>query len=211
MTSESPSAESSCAADAAPTAAPPRKVVFLDVDGVLHPLSADSFFHAPCMAAMRAIVGQSGAAIVLSSSWQAHPACRAQVDVALRANGLPPCADCTRSHGGRTASGARGRADEIREWVAAHRERCAGGWVALDDLDLSPHLPADAFVHTEAEAGLTEADARRAVELLGGPDATLPPLPSPPRSGTGFNVIVTRGEIQRELMRSAMANAMARV
>ena len=32
------------------------KAVFLDVDGVLHPFSATSFFHAPCMRALRTII-----------------------------------------------------------------------------------------------------------------------------------------------------------
>ena len=76
--------------------------------------------------------------------------------------------------------------------------------MALDDMELQPHLPAGSCVRTEAESGLTEEDARHAVRLLGGPDPSLPPLPDAPKSPGAFNVLVTRGEMQREMMRAAL-------
>ena len=182
------------------------KAVFLDVDGVLHPLGAASFFHAPCMSALRSIVEQTGAALVLSSSWQSSRQSAELVDAALRMNGLPPCVDQTvapDARGRASPSGEEaGRADEIRRYVEAHPERCAGGWVAVDDTDLNL---AGHFVRTDASSGLTPADADAAIRVLGGPDARAPPLPPPPPKPGGFNVLVTRGEVQREMMRAALA------
>ena len=181
-----------------------RRVLFLDVDGVLHPFSSTSFFHAPCMSALRQIVQQTGAAIVLSSSWQGTPAALAQVNAALERNGIPVCIDTTVSNG-RAATLPANRAGEIKSWVEAHAQQCLGGYVVVDDMDLHAFLPPGTFVRTEDEVGLTEADAMRAIQLLGGPDKSLPPLPPPPRKPGGFNVLVTRGEMQREMMRAAMA------
>ncbi len=161
-------------------------------------------FHAPCMQALRTIVQQTGAHIVLSSSWQSIPSTYAQVNAALERNGLPTCVDKTVG-GGPTRAGESARAHEIAAWVAANPASCAAGYVAIDDLDLAPHLARGTFVRTEAESGLTEADAMRAIDLLGGPDPSVAPLPPPPHKPGGFNVVVTRGEVQRDMMRAAMA------
>ena len=185
------------------------KVVFLDVDGVLHPFEANSLFHAPCMSALRNIISQTGAAIVLSSSWQGTPTHMAQVNAALEANGIPHCVGNTVKPNAagcsRTGAGEAARASEILEWVATNPALCAGGWVALDDLDLRTALPSNRFVRTNAADGLVDRDARAAVELLGGPiaGATLQsPLPSKPG---GFNCLVTRGEMQRDAIRAALS------
>lgn len=155
------------------------------------------------MTALRKIIEQTGAKIVCSSSWRTTSASLATLNSALAQNGLPICVDKTAvSHNG---TPERCRAEEIRAWVAQNHWRCADGWVALDDMDLRERLPASSFVRTRAEAGLTDYDATAAVNKLGGPDPSLPPLPPPPRGGSGFNVIVTRGEMQRDAMRAAMA------
>ena len=168
-----------------------KRTLFLDVDGVLHPFSATSFFHAPCMSALRQVVQQTGASIVLSSSWQATPTSLGTVNAALQANGIPPCVSTTvepsATGRSRPATSENGRAKEILAWVAAHPDACSGGWVAVDDMGLACRLPTDNFV------------------LLGGPDASVPPLPPPPSKPGGFNSIVTRGEMQRDMMRAAMA------
>ena len=182
----------------------PSKVIFLDVDGVLHPFTANSFFQANCLAALRRIVGETGAAIVLSSSWQSSEASLAMVNRALRTNGLPTVVDKTLPSGA-TATSEEGRAREIARWVETHADQCSGGWVVLDDMDVQPHLPAGHVVRTRAESGLTDRDAELAVELLGGPDKSLPPLPSPPKKPGALNVSVTRGERDRDMMRAAMA------
>ena len=149
-----------------------RKVILLDVDGVLHPFSSASPFTAPCMAALRSIVEQTGAAIVLSSSWQGLPSTVAKVNAALETHGLPRVSAQTvcPNEAGYAATGAdaRSRASEIIRWVEANADQCTGGWVAIDDMHLQRLLPGGNFVRTEAELGLTEANAWSAVMMLGG-------------------------------------------
>ena len=141
---------------------------------------------------------------VVCGKWGRSPAALAQVNAALERNGIPVCIDTTVSNG-RAATLPANRAGEIKSWVEAHAQQCSGGYVVVDDMDLHAFLPPGTFVRTEDEVGLTEADAMRAIQLLGGPDKSLPPLPPPPRKPGGFNVLVTRGEMQREMMRAAMA------
>eukprot|EP00966_Prymnesium_polylepis_P053820 1243910-Prymnesium_polylepis.1 len=180
-----------------------NKVVFLDIDGVLHPVSAAHCFHDSCMGALRTIVEPTGASIVLSSSWQVTPALRAHADAALQASGIPSCIGQTVHPTGdgevaRVGSGNDFRVAEIWRWMVAHPTECRDGWVALDDLDLN--LPSQNFVRTSAERGLTDADAQKAVRLLGGPDHSVPKLP-PPRARAGEPL--TKGEVLRAMINGA--------
>eukprot|EP00966_Prymnesium_polylepis_P163056 3768536-Prymnesium_polylepis.1 len=163
------------------------------------------------MTALRSVVGQTGASIILSSSWQGTPGSRAQVDAALQANGIPCCIGQTvepnAAGAARVGTGEETCASEIKRWAVKHPEQCSGGWVAIDDLDLTRFLPPKSFVRTQAEEGLTQDGAKCAVESLGGPDTSLPPLPPPPQKPGGFNILVTRGEMQRDMIRAAMAGA----
>ena len=129
----------------------------------------------------------------------------AMVNSALIQNGIPQCVGKTVASGAPSGEDD-GRAREITTFVANHPELCARGWVALDDMALGALLPPGKFVRTEPEAGLTAANATKAIELLGGPDASAPPLPPIPSKPGGFNVLVTRGEMQRDAMRAAMAD-----
>jgi len=160
------------------------RIIFLDVDGVLHPTHGQLFFVAKSMQCLRQIVEQTGAAIVLSSFWQATPAGRMQVNEALKRWGLPPVIAYT--VGSTPGSGNMRRALEIAAWVKKQPQLCTRGWVALDDLDLTivggppaflPILPPGHFVRTNDAVGLTPASVAAAVKLLGGPDASVPPLP----------------------------------
>lgn len=138
---------------------------------------------------------------MLSSSWQSVPTGCAQVNALLEEHGIPACVGQTVENGS-TGLGAQRRATEISQWVAAHEKLCSGGWVALDDMDLGRFLPASNFVRTEAEVGLTDEHAQRAIELLGGPDATLPSPLSAPKKPSGFKFLITRDELQREMLRA---------
>jgi len=120
------------------------RIIFLDVDGVLHPTTNANFFLPRSMMSLRQIVEQTGAAIVLSSFWQATPAGRQQVNEALRNWGIPAFIACTVTAGD-PGSGPMRRAMEIASWVKAFPHLCARGWVALDDLDLRQIGPPPAF------------------------------------------------------------------
>lgn len=79
----------------APIKCPP--VVFLDVDGVLHPLivhmrdgklNADHCFKRSCMLLLKRIVEESGAELVLSSSWRQFDGAREKLSKALSEHGM---------------------------------------------------------------------------------------------------------------------------
>ena len=157
-------------------------VVFLDVDGVLHPARpgrrAGGRFRPGPMAALGRLLegasasGSAPAEVVLSSSWRLSEAGVRAVDEALAAAGLPPSA-------GRTpisrACGARPR--ELLAWLDEHPPRRA--FVALDDIDLPRAARRGRerarlqgrCVKTDPDVGLTEGDAEAALRILGrGPE-----------------------------------------
>jgi hypothetical protein len=146
-TAASAASASVAAGAAASSSAQPSlngRIIFLDVDGVLHPTTNAHFFLPRSMMSLRQIVEQTGAAIVLSSFWQATPAGRQQVNEALRNWGIPAFIACTVTAGD-PGSGPMRRAMEIASWVKAFPHLCARGWVALDDLDLRQIGPPPAF------------------------------------------------------------------
>ena len=146
-TAAASAASASVAGAAASSSAQPSlngRIIFLDVDGVLHPTTNAHFFLPRSMMSLRQIVEQTGAAIVLSSFWQATPAGRQQVNEALRNWGIPAFIACTVTAGD-PGSGPMRRAMEIASWVKAFPHLCARGWVALDDLDLRQIGPPPAF------------------------------------------------------------------
>ena len=119
-------------------------VVFLDVDGVLHPLNERGFpllaelsdliarneegektpevrsrvcdgeFHTPCMQALQQLHASTQAHFVLSSTWRQAANDVAAVNEQLRKWDLPQLIGCT----GRDKGGSR--AAEIAAWLADH-------------------------------------------------------------------------------------------
>ena len=153
-----------------------RAVVFLDVDGVLHPARPGrrkgARFRPEAMEALGTVL-RGGAAVVLSSSWRLSEAGVSAVDAALVAAGLPPSA-------GRTPVSRRcgARPREILSWLDAHPP--ARAWVALDDIDLPRAArPGEErgrlrgrCVTTDPRTGLRPEDAEKALRILGrGPEA----------------------------------------
>jgi hypothetical protein len=139
-----------------------RKVVFLDVDGVLHPFAGSEHFVPSAMRALAELIAATGASIVLSSSWQATPEMMGLVDAEFARYAIAACA-------GRTVPGAppsttvAGRVREIQRWLAVHPD-AVDSWVALDDLALD--ALGERFVQTDAETGLTSELASVAARIL---------------------------------------------
>eukprot|EP00747_Dinoflagellata_sp_TGD_P183740 gnl/TRDRNA2_/TRDRNA2_38850_c0_seq1.p1 gnl/TRDRNA2_/TRDRNA2_38850_c0~~gnl/TRDRNA2_/TRDRNA2_38850_c0_seq1.p1 ORF type:complete len:190 (-),score=45.39 gnl/TRDRNA2_/TRDRNA2_38850_c0_seq1:111-632(-) len=152
-----------------------RRLLFLDVDGVLHPnnqaaalsrgLAAvdDCCFVPSCMEQLHRVVAQTGAEIVLSSDWRRFDTSRAVLTDALAKYGM---------HFERWTSVADkegGRADQILEFV---QKDGADRFAVLDDLDIITHesmmmqIVRASFVRTDGDVGLTEADADKAIEIL---------------------------------------------
>ena len=137
-----------------------RRVIFLDIDGVLAPIRQwDRYgdLEPACIQVLNDIVGGAGADVVVSSTWR-YGKTVAELQEMLDAAGF------TGSVVDKTPVGASGadRGDEIAAWLAEH---VVGGYVIIDDHvnvgRLRSHL-----VLTQPAHGLQPADAPRAVALL---------------------------------------------
>lgn len=131
------------------------RVVFLDFDGVLStPATRFAWADGPCVAALNRITQATGAEIVVTSS---HRSTVHGARVLLAGWGATGTV--------RDVSPRCGvRSNEIRTWLAYNP---VNAFVILDDWDLGDNL-APHLVRTSPQAGLTEADADRAIAILTG-------------------------------------------
>lgn len=151
------------------------RIVFLDVDGVLHPadtpslvsgaeascVASEDLFLESCMQRLRRIALESGAAIVLSSSWRLEPEGLREVARRLGQWGMQ-IYDATPLD---SSMGSLSRAEEIVCWLREHRENVKA-FVVLDDLDLTDSLGPSACVVVDGSAGLAEGDVEAALKVL---------------------------------------------
>eukprot|EP00930_Biecheleria_cincta_P072539 TRINITY_DN5991_c0_g1_i2.p1 TRINITY_DN5991_c0_g1~~TRINITY_DN5991_c0_g1_i2.p1 ORF type:complete len:309 (-),score=64.00 TRINITY_DN5991_c0_g1_i2:62-988(-) len=152
-----------------PANAGQRCGVFLDVDGVLHPLGIgagdeDSFCRLPLL---QQILAATGAGVVLSSSWRLDREGIQEVNDRMRETGLKELVDLTPAP--KAPLNEIGNRDiDIQKWVAKHAEEVGWGerWLTLDDLDLTASLGEAHVVTTDGEVGLTPAKASEAIEKL---------------------------------------------
>eukprot|EP00931_Biecheleriopsis_adriatica_P088825 TRINITY_DN63059_c0_g1_i1.p1 TRINITY_DN63059_c0_g1~~TRINITY_DN63059_c0_g1_i1.p1 ORF type:complete len:357 (-),score=54.86 TRINITY_DN63059_c0_g1_i1:13-1083(-) len=145
----------------------PAIVLFLDVDGVLHPSSRREVFASSCMHAFEQIVRGCNATVVLSSDWRLKPQAQSAVDYALRKYGLAGIRDRTPDLSSVTSR----REDEILDWLCRHPE--VQHWLAIDDANLapatSPHrsIMRRHFLKVDPKTGLQRcADVDKALRLL---------------------------------------------
>ena len=145
-----------------------RRVIFLDIDGVLAPIRRwDRYgdLDPACVDVLNEIVARAGAEIVVSSTWR-YGKTAAELQQLLAAAGFA----------GRvvdiTPTGAPGatRGDEISAWLAEHE---VSGYAIIDDhVDvgvLRTHL-----VQTRPAHGLSSADAARVIATLMRPLSAAP-------------------------------------
>ena len=145
----------------------PRRVIFLDIDGVLAPIRRwDRYgdLDPKCIQVLNDIVASCGADVVVSSTWR-HGKTVSELQQMLDADGFAGCVlDKTPSD----IPGA-GRGEEITAWLAEH---AVGGYVIIDDHadmgELRTHL-----VLTHPAHGLQPADAPRAITMLMRPGQTI--------------------------------------
>lgn len=149
------------------------KVIFLDVDGVLAPHGMRGLCGVR-IALLAAVVRQTGAEVVLSSTWR-YPHCREQRmrlrrelwkhGVQLR--GMLPILDVPVGAGGLVQASTRG--EEIRAWLAEwERHLNVERYVILDD-DPNDEMGdlKDCLVKCDGWAGLTKREAEEMVRRLG--------------------------------------------
>ena len=155
--------------DRGPASVDGRRVIFLDIDGVLAPIRQwDRYgdLEPACVEVLNEIVRSTGAEVVVSSTWR-YGKTVAELQAMLDAAGFR----------GRvldkTPVGEPGsyRGDEIAAWLAEHP---VGGYVIIDDHvdmgDLRAHL-----VLTHPGRGLQPADVTRALAVLQRPPNGHPP------------------------------------
>jgi hypothetical protein len=158
------------------------KLIFLDIDGVLndrtfHEDAQSSTIKPKCVAHFNRLIHETGAAVVLTSSWRyltmgddpEYPAQMTLVGLRylLRTHGVTAKLqiigyterDCS-EHGGKN----RG------QQIAHYLETCEDveAYVVLDDNAFDIGECGHPFVQTDGRAGLTEADIDRAIDLFQG-------------------------------------------
>jgi HAD domain in Swiss Army Knife RNA repair proteins len=141
----------------------PRRVIFLDIDGVLAPIRRwDRYgdLDPACIQVLNEIVTRGGADVVVSSTWR-YGKTVAELQAMLDAEGF------TGLVLDKTPTGAPGadRGEEIAAWLTEH---AVSGYVILDDhVDMGQLRPR--LVQTQPAQGLQPADATRALALLARP------------------------------------------
>ena len=137
-----------------------RRVIFLDIDGVLAPIRRWDRYgdvDPTCIAVLNEIVARGDADVVVSSTWR-YGKTVAELQALLDSQGF------TGRVVDKTPTGAPGadRGAEITVWLAEH---AVDGYVIIDDHvdmgELRAHL-----VVTDPAHGLQPADAPRAIALL---------------------------------------------
>lgn len=135
------------------------KVIFLDIDGVMRPMSAGGYrsimvdgeltleadtsdFMASAMLALRHVVQHTGAVLVLSSEWRRNAPMRAGVNGILAEYEMPGCVTWTPTDLERELGTddpfqtfVERRAREISLWLRGNPQVCE--WVVLDDINMS--------------------------------------------------------------------------
>jgi hypothetical protein len=137
-----------------------RRVVFLDIDGVLAPIRGwDRYgdLERACIEVLNEIVGSARADVVVSSTWR-HGKTVAELQAMLEAEGF------TGRVVDKTPTGVPGaeRGEEIAAWLAEH---AVASYVIIDDhVDMGALR--SALVLTHPGHGLRPGDALRAIEIL---------------------------------------------
>eukprot|EP00188_Purpureofilum_apyrenoidigerum_P000670 Plantae.Rhodophyta-Purpureofilum_apyrenoidigerum.ctg13082.p1 GENE.Plantae.Rhodophyta-Purpureofilum_apyrenoidigerum.ctg13082~~Plantae.Rhodophyta-Purpureofilum_apyrenoidigerum.ctg13082.p1 ORF type:complete len:201 (+),score=36.77 Plantae.Rhodophyta-Purpureofilum_apyrenoidigerum.ctg13082:192-794(+) len=147
----------------------PRKIIFLDIDGVLHAYNcAGALFNSMQLGVLKEIVDTTGAEIVLTSNWRRTRAGIKEVEYHLRAFEMKIYSKTIDLH----RNSAKARAEEIYMWLKQHPE--VDSWVVLDDLNLLKHcndqhsrVLCKNFVRTNPLIGLTRDDIRSCLQILG--------------------------------------------
>ena len=146
-----------------------NKIIFLDVDGVLNNgtwaeemyeqgvrVYHDDILHEPSLAQLRRIVDETGAVIVVSSSWRQIAVAYQHLKEWLAKIGLEVY--------DKTPYVGRLRGDDITAWF--NRNPGIYQYVILDDDDdMDGHM--EHLVQTDFDSGLTEEKADECIRILG--------------------------------------------
>ena len=142
-------------------------IVFLDFDGVLNcerstvELGTRYRFARSCVVALNTVLHQSGAFVVITSTWREHWTLRENAEFLERDGVLPGRVV------GKTPTLKQERGLEIEAWLHSVPYSVAS-FVILDDRDdMAMHC--QRLVQVRPEVGLNNSQAQRAIELLATP------------------------------------------
>ena len=150
------------------------KVIFLDIDGVLLPFPKtdeyDTLFPQRTVEALDYLLKETGAELVLSSTWRVRTPFIAQIIDCLKGFGMT----IDWFHDITDPTMHSERQWEIAKWLEDHRQEQGDiVWLALDDEELLEGEANEKFraafqghvIKTASHVGLTMEDAKRGVEL----------------------------------------------
>ena len=156
----------------------PRPIIFLDVDGVLHPFhhhqAHSTTFNRDCMERLAEIVISTDAELVLSSSWRNFANTRGRLTANLAEYEMSYSRWIEPDSVASVSSPSGGKLAKILAFVQAHHPT---EWVVLDDEDLVTLSGADPgslmvqlfqsrFIRTNPMYGLVDADMNTIIEAL---------------------------------------------
>ena len=170
-----------------------KKVVFLDIDGVLNSdrtLYESSSLEDDLILNLKALVDKTGAKIILSSSWRAIPEAIAELMDKLDKFGLVVSGmtcdgvdldwierfefNATKKYldtrfdydENKQIKITQDRGAEIFRWLSDHKE--VESFVILDDEieDIKPYFNESVVVKTSYKTGLTKEGVKKAVQIL---------------------------------------------
>ena len=144
-----------------------KKIIFLDIDGVIDSYESRSRLDPVLMGRLGVIIEKTGADIVVSSSWRGRTI---EETVRMMTDGRrnPFVGDNPFPYPDRivgiTPALGRDRGREIELYLKIHP--CEGYVILDDDPDMLPSQM-ERFVQTDPEKGITDEDVRKAIEILG--------------------------------------------
>ena len=155
-----------------------RKVIFLDIDGVLNSSdfddhcrgtylvdpAAEDLLDAEAMLTLRYIVDQTGAEVVMSSSWREYPEAKWHAIMQCDFYGVQIVDSTPLSKPGPKMWDYRN--EEIKAYLAEHPE--VTNYLILDDIPMTYTEQARRQVLTTMQKGLLRAHADKAIEILNG-------------------------------------------
>ena len=154
-----------------------RKIIFLDIDGVLNSSefddhcrgtylldpAAEDFLDADAIMTLRYIVDQTGAEVVMSSSWREYPEAKWRAVMQMKFYGVEivdytPILPAPKTWDYRNM--------EIKAWLEKHPE--VVDYLILDDIPMTFVEQARRQVLTTMQKGLLREHADKAIEILNG-------------------------------------------
>ena len=145
------------------------KVLFLDVDGVLNTHGTAGTIDEAMAERVRRILRETGAYLVISSSWRRNPVLVSFLlqqlgkDAEVRWLGSTPNLVADETTGGVALNANRG--EEIETWLRTNSKRGVRRFVILDDRNDMDNVRHN-LVRTDADEGLTDNQADEAIQLL---------------------------------------------